>query len=362
MGRTKNLLRQVFCWLSIWMMTPIFVTEETDTHNARAYLWSLIPKGSLVITQHIFYTISEISDLKSCLPDLDNKPIYLDLSYSPELLESSHAIGVLNRLKEIAPLKIIVNEYKKFYNPQEDFIYFPLTFYSYSHGAYLEPTSTFKFPRFVKKTKRFMSLNNRPVWHRIWLFTELASNNLLDKFEYSFVWDPKINYPGMEHQLDLLPDHKRIQTEAFLDLLPIRFDHEKHLDFNADQRINLYCYNECAVNIVTESCPNLGFLSEKICKPLACYQIPILISHTGATQFCVDAGFDMFEDIIPWRTWDSIEDEQERCDVACKFIVDYIKHGDPIADWERCQHRAINNRQRLVSDDFKKFCTSQFKL
>jgi hypothetical protein len=57
-----------------------------------------------------------------------------------------------------------------------------------------------------------MSLNNRPVWHRIWLFTELASNNLLDKIEYSFVWDPKINYPGMEHQLDLLPDRKRIQT------------------------------------------------------------------------------------------------------------------------------------------------------
>jgi hypothetical protein len=180
------------------MIPPVFVTEETDTHNARAYLWSLIPKGSLVITQHIFYTIGKISNLKSCLPDPGDKPIYLDLSCSPELLESPHAIGVLNQLKEIAPL--------------------------------------------------------------------------------------------------------------------------------------------------------------------ACYQIPVLLSHTGATQFCVDAGFDMFEDIIPWRTWDSIEDEQERCDVACKFIVDYIKHGDPIADWERCQHRAISNRQRLVSDDFKKFCTSQFKL
>jgi hypothetical protein len=213
----------------------------------------------------------------------------------------------------------------------------------------------------VEKTKSFMSLNNRPIWHRIWLFTELASNNVLDKLEYSFVWNPKINYPGMEHQLDLLPDYKRIQTESMLDLLPIRFDHEKHLDYNADQLTDLNIHNECAVNIVTESCPNLGFLSEKICKPFACFQIPIVLSHTGATQFCVDIGFDMFEDIIPWRTWDSIEDNQQRCDVACKFIVDYIKHGDALADWHKCQDRLIANRQRLTSEEFKNLCIAQFK-
>jgi hypothetical protein len=233
--------------------------------------------------------------------------------------------------------------------------------YSCSQGTYQVPTRSFKFPKFVEKTKSFMSLNNRPIWHRIWLFTELASNNVLDKLEYSFVWNPKISCPGMEHQLDLLPDYKRIQTELFLDLLPIRFSHEKHLDFNADQLTDLHIHNECAVNIVTESCPNLGFLTEKICKPLACYQIPILLSHTGATQFCVDAGFDMFEDIIPWRTWDSIEDEQQRCDVACKFIVDYIKHGDALADWHKCQDRVIANQQRLTSEEFKNLCIAQFK-
>ena len=107
---------------------------------------------------------------------------------------------------------------------------------------------------------------------------------------------------------------------------------------------------------------NIGLLSEKICKPLASYQIPILLSHDGATQFCQDLGFDMFEDIIPWRTWDSIKDEQQRCDVACKFIVDYVKNGDALADWHRCQDRVIANRERLLSDEFKKFCTKQFKL
>jgi hypothetical protein len=75
----------------------------------------------------------------------------------------------------------------------------------------------------------------------------------------------------------------------------------------------------------------------------------------------VDAGFDMFEDIIPWRTWDSIEDEQQRCDVACKFIVDYIKHGDALADWHKCQDRVIANQQRLTSEEFKNLCIAQFK-
>jgi hypothetical protein len=342
-------------------MTPIFVTEETDTHQARHYLWQLIPKGSLVITQDIFYAIGQITDLKTVLPDPGGKSIYLDLSYSPEVLEAQHAIGVFDQLKKIAPLKILVNEYKKFYNPQEDFVFFPLVLYSCSQGAYQVPTRSFKFPKFVEKTKSFMSLNNRPIWHRIWLFTELANNNLLNRVDYSFVWNPKINCPGMEHQLDLLPDQKRIQAESMLNLLPIRFDHEKHLDFNADQLTDLNIHNECAVNIVTESCPNLGFLSEKICKPMACFQIPILLSHTGATQFCVDIGFDMFEDIIPWRTWDSIEDEQQRCDVACKFIVDYIKHGDALADWHKCQDRVIANQQRLTSEEFKNLCIAQFK-
>ena len=345
--------------------TTVFLTQEIDTHNTRHFLWQLIPKNSIVINANILPKISQVSTLESYLPKIANQTIYLDLSDNPEILNGQHILNTIDSLKKIAPLKILVNEYAQFYKPQKDFIYYPLFFYSYSHESFISPSNYYNqidFPKFSKKTKSFMSLNNRPIWHRIWLFTELASNNLLDKFEYSFVWDPKINYPGMEHHLDLLPDHKRIQTEAFLDLLPIRLLGEHHQNYNSDVNVGLDCYRTCAVNIVTESTPNLGFLTEKICKPLACYQIPILLGPGGATQFCVDAGFDMFEDIIPWRTWDSIEDEQERCDVACKFIVDYIKHGDTIADWERCQHRVINNRERLVSDDFKKFCTSQFRL
>ena len=344
------------------MTSPVFLTEKTDSQLSRYHLWPLIPTDALVVTEHIFYHNNLIPDMKAYLPDPGKHPIYLDISHNPEIIDAPHVTSVFDRLREVAPLKIIVNEYEKFYNPQEDFIYFPLFFYSYSHGNYLNPTYPLDLLPFDKKTKPFMSLNNRPVWHRIWLFTELASNDLLDKIEYSFVWDPKINYPGMENQLDQLPDPKRTQAESLLDLLPIRFPQEQHHNFIAEITPKLDCHNQCAVNIVTETSPHVGLLSEKICKPLASYQIPILISHDGATQFCVDAGFDMFEDIIPWRTWDSIKDQQQRCDVACKFIIDYIKHGDAVADWHKCQDRVIANRERLVSEDFKKFCTSQFRL
>jgi hypothetical protein len=342
------------------MTSPVFLTEKTDTYQSRYHLWPLIPKDTLVVTEHIFHHQAQVSNMKSYLPDPKNQSIYLDLSHNPEVIDSPHAIEIYNRLKEVAPLKIVVNEYEKFYKPTEDFIYFPLFFYSYSYENYLSPMTCVNFPNFTKKTKPFMSLNNRPAWHRIWLFTELASNNLLNRIEYSFVWDPTINYPVMEQQLDQLPDHKRTQAESLFELLPIRFPHE-HRGFS-DIGTKLKYYNECAVNIVTETSMNIGLLSEKICKPLASYQIPILLSHDGATQFCQDLGFDMFEDIIPWRTWDSIKDEQQRCDVVCKFIVDYVKNGDALADWHRCQDRVIANRERLLNDEFKKFCTTQFKL
>ena len=339
-------------------MIPLFLTENIDASDSRYYLWPLIPKNSLVVREIIFPMINDISDLRKILPDTNGQPIYLDLSENPEVLDTPHAINVFNRLKEVAPLKILVNDYKKFYTPHQDFVFYPVFFYAYSHETYINKHTFCDFPNFEQKTKFFMSLNNRAIWHRIWLFTELASNNLLDKLEFSFIWDPK------EHQhnhLDQLPEHKYIQAMSLLDQLPIKLSDEQTGHFVRTTVVpGPRCYRECAVNIVTESCPNLGFLTEKICKALACYQIPILLSHAGATQFCVDAGFDMFEDIIPWRSWDSIEDEQHRCAVACKFIVDYIKHGNALADWNKSQDRVIANRKRLVSDDFKKFCISQF--
>lgn len=341
---------------------PIFLTQESDVRQTRYYLWKLIPSRSLVITQDVFAYFNHFDYVKTLLPDLNGQTIYLDLSYSPEVLESPHTIGVFDALKQLGPLKIVVNEYKKFYHPHNDFIFFPMVMYTISHGAYHHPEMPFRFPKFAKKTKPFMSLNNRPVWHRIWLFAELAKHNLLEHVDYSFVWDPKINVTGMEHQMDQLPETIRTAAEAQLHRLPLRFEHEKHLNFNADTLTNLNLHNECAVNIVTESCPNLGFLSEKICKPLACYQIPILLSHAGANQFCVDAGFDMFEDIIPWRTWDSIPDDHLRCEVACQFVVEYIKRGGALEDWNRCQDRVVANQNRLLSDDFKKLCIAQFKL
>jgi hypothetical protein len=340
----------------------IFLKEDTDTTHSRYFLWQLIPKNSIVFNPNIIPNINQLFRLESYLPKIADQTIYLDLSDNPETLNSQHMLVVFDRLRKIAPLKVLVNEYAQFYNPQKDFIYYPLFFYSYSHGSFISPANYYNqidFPKFSKKTKSFMSLNNRPLWHRIWLFTELVKNNLMDKIEYSCVWDPKTNY---YHELDQLPEFKQQEAMSFLNLLPIRLLGEHHQDYNADVSVNLDCYHTCAVNIVTESAPHLGFLSEKICKPLACYQIPILLGPKGATQFCVDAGFDMFDDIIPWRTWDSIVDNYQRCKTACEFVVDYIKHGDPIADWERCQHRVINNRERLVSDKFKKFCTSQFRL
>jgi hypothetical protein len=339
-------------------MPPIFLTKQTDTYNTRQYLWPLIPDRSLVITEHIVSAREQISKWAEFCPEYNGQTIYYDLSQNPEVLESPHITGLVDELKQHGPVKIIANHYKKYYKPESDYIFYPAFFHSYSHSTYIHGQALL-FPTFEKKIKPFMSLNHRAVWHRIWLFIELAKHNLLDKIEYTFFWDPK-NDP--HNQLDQLPNHKREEFKQFEHLLPRRFDAEKHDNYKADITLGPICHHECAVNIVTESCPNLGFLTEKICKPLASYQIPILLSHAGATQFCQDAGFDMFEDIVPWRTWDLVQDDSIRYELTCKFITDYITHGDALADWHRCQHRVIANRERLTSDEFKKFCVEQFKL
>jgi hypothetical protein len=318
----------------------------------------LIPDRSLVITEHIVSAREKISNWKEFCPDYNGQTIYYDLSQNPEVLDAPHITAIVDELKQHGSVKIIANQYAKYYKPELDFIFYPAFFHSYSHGAWLTG-QVLQFPPFEKKIKPFMSLNHRAVWHRIWLFIELAKHNLLDKIEYTFFWDPK-NDP--HNQLDQLPDHKREEFTQFAHLLPIRFESEKYDSYKADITLGPKCHTECAVNIVTESCPNLGFLTEKICKPLASYQIPILLSHPGATQFCVDAGFDMFEDIIPWRTWDSVQDDCHRYELTCKFIANYITHVDALADWHRCQDRVVDNRKRLLSKDFQNFCTAQFKL
>jgi hypothetical protein len=339
-------------------MPPIFLTEETDVYRTRQYLWPLLADGSLVITEHVVGAREQISNWSEFCPDYNGQTIYYDLTHNPEVMTAPHITSLVNELKQHGPVKILANQYSKYYQPDPDFIFYPAFFHALSHGTYLDG-QVLQFPTFEKKIKGFMSLNHRAVWHRIWLFIELAKHNLLDNIDYTFFWDPR-NDP--HNQLDQLPDYKREEFKQFEHLLPRRFESEKHEHQKADITLGPQCHTECAVNIVTESCPNLGFLTEKICKPLASYQIPILLSHPGATQFCVDAGFDMFEDIIPWRNWDSVQDDCIRYELTCKFITDYVAHGNALADWNRCQDRVIANRARLASDDFKQFCVQQFKL
>ena len=339
-------------------MPPIFLTEKIDTYHSRHYLWPLLPPGSLVITEHAVSAREQLSNWTEFCPEYNGQTIYYDLTHNPEVLTAPHVTSIVDTLKQHGPVKILVNQYSKYYTPESDFVFYPAFFHALSHGTYLN-RQVLQFPAFQPKIKSFMSLNHRAVWHRIWLFIELTRHNLLDQIEYTFFWDPKHD---PHNQLDQLPEHKREEFKYYAHLLPLRFPAEQHHNQKADITLGPVCHTECAVNIVTESCPNLGFLTEKICKPLASYQIPILLSHPGATQFCVDAGFDMFEDIVPWRSWDSIQDDHQRYKLTCDFIVDYITNGNALSDWNSCQHRTIANRERLTSSAFKQFCVQQFTL
>ena len=82
-------------------------------------------------------------------------------------------------------------------------------------------------------------------------------------------------------------------------------------------------------------------------------QIPMIVSSLGANQFHVDIGFDMFEDLVPWRTWDHQTDENIRLDLIANFVKKWIDSGTILNDYKQVQDRVERNKQYFHSDEFR---------
>jgi hypothetical protein len=107
------------------------------------------------------------------------------------------------------------------------------------------------------------------------------------------------------------------------------------------------------VNIVTETVTDLCYISEKTCKPFISRQIPIIVSSVGVNQFLKDIGLDMFEDIVPWATWDSESDENIRINKIVEFVEQWIKSGTVLEDYHRVIDRVERNKKYFHSEKFR---------
>jgi hypothetical protein len=83
------------------------------------------------------------------------------------------------------------------------------------------------------------------------------------------------------------------------------------------------------------------------------YQIPILISNPGASQWLEDLGIDMFSDYIPWKQWDKILNPKDRVYKIVEHVNMLMQDIDAIMTAHHSFHTRLRlNKQRFHSQEF----------
>lgn len=296
----------------------IYHLNPARYYTNRTYLTQWFDQDTLVITDNDFENITETQKLLNTHP-LQNR-----------VLDNTHNPYPDNKVQiKINPT--LTNNFDYWYHPVPGMHFFPLFLWMFSLRANLW-WQGFSMDSGSNKTQEIMCLNHKPRPYRVWLFEQFQRKNLLDRMMYTF--------PGYRNLPGEVPD-----------------------DTRADAGVDHVVYDQYAVNIVTETAIDLSYLSEKTCKPFIARQIPVIVSCTGANQFLTDLGLDMFEDIVPWPTWDSEPDDNIRMNKIVEFVEHWIVSGTVLDDYRRVIGRVERNKQYFHSEKFRDLimCQMTFK-
>ena len=289
-------------------------------YTNRSYLTQWFLEDTLVVTDNDFQNVELTQQL------LQTHPVrhqVIDITHNPykeEWLSMSANV-------------ILTNNFSFWYDPKPNFVFFPLFLWMYSLRSNLW-WSGFSFDAGSNKTKEIMCLNNRPRPHRTWLWDRFNSTGVISKMVYSFTQ----------------PDS---QAEKYCWHYPLNIESENFDLTRNDIGVDHLVYTQCAVNLVTETCTDFTYVSEKTCKPFIARQIPILVSSHNVNQFLTDAGLDMFEDIVPWRTWDNDQDEKSRLVKIADFVESWVNSGTILTDYQKALPRLERNKQYFHSEQFR---------
>jgi hypothetical protein len=286
----------------------IYHLNPAQYYTNRTYLTQWFDKDTLVITDNDFQNQTETQALLNTHP-LKNR-----------VLDNTHNPYPDNKV-EIKINPTLTNNFEYWYHPEPGTHFFPLFLWMFSLRNNLW-WQGFSMDSGNNKTQGIMCLNHKPRLHRIRLFKEFQRKNLLDSMMYTF--------PGYRNLPGEVPEIDRADAGV---------DHE--------------VYDQYAVNIVTETVTDLCYISEKTCKPFISRQIPIIVSSVGVNQFLKDIGLDMFEDIVPWATWDSESDENIRINKIVGFVEQWIKSGTVLEDYHRVIDRVERNKKYFHSEKFR---------
>ena len=82
-------------------------------------------------------------------------------------------------------------------------------------------------------------------------------------------------------------------------------------------------------------------------------QIPVVVGCVGVNKFLQDIGLDMFEDVVPWRTWDNEADQLSRVNKIAQFMDDWIRGRTILNDYNKLLPRIEKNKQYFHSEAFR---------
>ena len=221
----------------------------------------------------------------------------------------------------------LTNNFEYWYKPIKGVKFLPLFLWAYSLRKNLVWHEDLYFDAGTNKTQGFMCLNNVTRDHRTRLYQLLSNSGSVPHIAYS------IDGQG----------------------LPDEISSNGHNDVGVGHPV----YDCTAVNIVTETSIDQTYLCEKTCKPFIACQIPIIVAGPGSSKWLSDIGLDMFEDIVPWHTWDSENDSEIRLQKIATFVEHWIKQGTVLEDYQRVLHRVKHNKQYFHSEAFRQRIMNQ---
>jgi hypothetical protein len=140
---------------------------------------------------------------------------------------------------------------------------------------------------------------------------------------------------------------------------PLLLPGEEPNNTRNDVGVDLKIYHDTAVNLVTETSVDDIFLTEKTCKPFMARQIPIIACAAGTNKFLSDVGLDMFEDIVPWQSWDSNTNNQSRLESIANFVDWWVCSGTIMRTYQDLLPRIERNKQYFHSETFRQRIMTQ---
>jgi hypothetical protein len=370
----------------IYTLLPYDKPQLPQFSSLRPLLLDFFKTDILYLTHNALDGLSHNSwktrkeEIRNNIIDNNIKLVLIDRTGDPCILDGHEAhtpnnLTMRAELNEFCRCLIITDDFTYYYQPNNNIVFFPYNLWlpaTKSIHIYYIYTKTV-YDTTIEKTRTLMCLNRNLEWHRIYLFSLLASKQWFNTIDYSFIRELG---DRLDNQFNNYVNVKKYLTNEEVDaihsyehLLPIKLDYER--DTPSDDISFVYShgassvdspvYSRNAINLVTETTLVHGIaLTEKTAKPIMAYQIPILVAPVGSSQFLEDIGIDMFSDYIPWKTWDNVEDHKTRMKMIVGFLDTIMNDPDKILETHhKFKPRLIKNKEYFHSKEFANLLTDQ---